>query len=89
MIISRGREGDSLIEKLARQIFELNETLQEMGSDTNLFEAGVLDSLDFSTFILYVEELRGEPIPAGEVVPESFASLEAIVQAFFNSHASH
>ena len=83
MIFKRGEEGESVIGNLARLVFELNGSINEIDDHTNIFDSHILDSLDFASLIFGVEELREAPIPVGAVVPESFSSLTAIESAFF------
>ena len=60
--------------------------IERIDLDQNLLESGALDSLQFVTFLLFVEQLRGESIPQDLVVPENFRSVNAIVSSFF-AHA--
>jgi acyl carrier protein len=57
--------------------------IERIDLDQNLLESGALDSLQFVTFLLFVEQLRGESIPQDLVVPENFRSVNAIVSCFF------
>ena len=49
---------------------------------TDILENNIIDSMQFVEFVLFVEEVRGRPIPVGEIAPESFSSLQLIDQNF-------
>lgn len=50
--------------------------------DTQIFEDGHLDSLGFMSLILFIEELRGRPIPQEALDLENFATIGRIVAAY-------
>lgn len=82
MLFTRDTGGDTKVCRLAKWILEKNEELDSLEDTTDILENRLVDSLDLTSFILFVEELRGQPIPAGEVVPEDFRSLQVIQRTF-------
>lgn len=52
--------------------------------DTDLVESGIIDSMQFTELIMLIEELRGQEIDDDEKTLENFATLRAIIRAFFN-----
>jgi hypothetical protein len=61
----------------------------DIGEETPIVERRLLSSLQVMNLLLYIEELRGEPIDAESLQPGAFRSLAAIYQQFFaeRSHA--
>lgn len=61
----------------------------EIGDETPIVERRLLSSLQVMNLMLYIEELRGEPIDPESLRPGAFRSLAAIYQQFFaeRSHA--
>jgi acyl carrier protein len=55
----------------------------EIGEETPIVERRLLSSLQVMNLILYIEELRGEPIDPESLRPGAFRSLAAIYQQFF------
>ncbi|WP_315833545.1 hypothetical protein [Bradyrhizobium prioriisuperbiae] len=84
MLFIRDKEGgQGKIQKIAEWIFQQNEDLASLDYETDLFENQLIDSLQITSFIFLVEELRGEPIALEEIVPEAFKSLAVIEKTFF------
>lgn len=52
----------------------------------NFVEEGLLDSLDIVAIVDSVDETYNISIPGGEILPENFCSIEAIVN-LINKHA--
>jgi hypothetical protein len=51
--------------------------------DVDIIEERVVSSIDFVAFVLFVEELRGRPIPAGALDDiGSFRTLRRIAETF-------
>lgn len=46
--------------------------------DTMLFESGILDSLSLLKLVLFLEKQFGVTVPAEELVPDNFKSINAI-----------
>ena len=46
-------------------------------------EDGTLDSLEMVSFILHIEEIRGEEIPETPIQAQYFVSLRMISDTFF------
>jgi len=47
-------------------------------NDTLLFESGILDSLSLLKLVLFLEKQFGVVVPAEELVPDNFKSVDAI-----------
>lgn len=56
----------------------------EVFDDTLLLEKGILSSLDIVEFVVYLESLREEEVDTDLLVPESFATVDAIYATFFS-----
>jgi acyl carrier protein len=76
-------QSDAIIDKLRHWLVKHKPEAIDIGVDANIIESRVIDSLQFVSFLLYVEELRGRPIPADDVQLENFATLSAIRRNFF------
>ena len=48
--------------------------------DVNLIEEGMLDSFDIVTLVSEIEENCGVAIGGTDILPENFASIDAIVE---------
>jgi len=46
--------------------------------DTMLFETGILDSLSLLKLVLFLEKQFGISVPAEELVPDNFKTINAI-----------
>lgn len=55
----------------------------DVGDDTPLIERRYLTSLQVADLLVFIEELRGEPLDAAALRPGAFRSLDAIHAAFF------
>jgi len=51
-------------------------------NDTNLFEAGILDSLQFMNFLMLLEEVSGKTIDVSEIDVMDFSSVNRISSTF-------
>jgi acyl carrier protein len=61
-------------------------TLLPLGNATSLLETGVLDSLSLLRLVLFVQERFGIVVDDVDLVPEHFASVDAIC-AYLRSRA--
>jgi acyl carrier protein len=52
----------------------------ELPADLNLLDAGIVDSLGLLKVIAYLEEQLRISVPPEAMVPENFASVQAIVE---------
>ena len=65
---------------------ELMEILKSLHPDvdfeneTELVDDGVIDSLDLTQMIAALDEAFGIHIPSGEIEPENFNNLDAIIE---------
>ncbi len=65
------------MEELLKILKDLHPNV-DFGTADNLIEDGVLDSLDIVTLIADINNTFDVRIPAEEILPENFASAEAI-----------
>ncbi len=65
------------MEELLKILKDLHPNV-DFGTADNLIEDGVLDSLDIVTIIADINNTFDVRIPAEEILPENFASAEAI-----------
>jgi acyl carrier protein len=61
-------------------------TLLPLGNATSLLETGILDSLSLLRLVLFVQERFGIVVDDVDLVPEHFASVDAIC-AYLRSRA--
>lgn len=57
-------------------------TAAELADDTPVIERRIVTSVQVMDLILYLEELRGEPIDVENLKPGVFRSIDAIVANF-------
>ncbi|MBI1890965.1 MAG: acyl carrier protein [Burkholderiales bacterium] len=70
---------------LAAEWLEAKSKVQsEITMDIDLLEYKILDSLQFMTFIVYLEELSGREIDMSTVSLDAFRTLRSIEQEFFS-----
>ena len=50
----------------------------QLENDTPLFESGILDSLSLLKLVLFLERQFGVVVPAEELVPDNFKTIETI-----------
>jgi acyl carrier protein len=62
---------------ISREIVQ-DATLLPLGNATSLLETGVLDSLSLLRLVLFVQERFGIVVDDVDLVPEHFASVDAI-----------
>jgi acyl carrier protein len=74
----RKQEIETILWKYIRDNFLPRHAEAKLGSAENLFDCGILDSAGLISFIVYLEKKFGLTIPDEELLPENFASLEAI-----------
>lgn len=66
-------------EKIIQILTELRPEF-DFTEDVNLIEEGMLDSFDIVTLVSEIEENCGVAIGGADILPENFASLDAIVE---------
>lgn len=71
-------------EALRRWVLERNPELEEseLSDDTPLIERRYLTSLQVADLLVFLEELRGEPVDPTRLKPGVFRSIDTIHQAF-------
>jgi len=52
----------------------------EIEPDTDLFESGILDSLDSMIFFLQVEEISGKKFPEGDLGAQGYSKVSKIIE---------
>ncbi len=72
------------ISQITEYIKSQNEPIQiEIDEDTNLIEAGLIDSLKIMHLIVIIENLRGSPINLEDISLERLTSIKSIKDNFF------
>lgn len=66
-------------EKIIQILAELRPEF-DFTEDVNFIEEGMLDSFDIVTLVSEIEENCGVAIGGADILPENFASLDAIVE---------
>lgn len=66
-------------EKIIQILTELRPEF-DFTEDVNLIEEGMLDSFDIVTLVSEIEENCGVTIGGTDILPENFASIDAIVE---------
>jgi acyl carrier protein len=56
--------------------------LESIDLDTDIIENRLIDSLQFVSFLLFIEEVRGQEIPEAEVKLDSLRTLRSIRDNF-------
>lgn len=79
------KNSDPIIEKLRAWICANEAGVTDLSESTNIIETRIIDSLQLMNFVLYIEELRGAPIPEDKINMQSFCSLAAIRTNFFDA----
>lgn len=75
---------ETALEQLKTWLREQNKVVQEIDLDTDIIEGRIIDSLQFVSFLLFIEQLRNESIPFELVQMERFRTLRSIRDNFFN-----
>ena len=70
---------------ISRELIQ-DATLLPLGNATSLLETGVLDSLSLLRLVLFLQERFGIVVDEVDLVPEHFASVDAIC-AYLRSRA--
>jgi len=70
--------------KIIEWLKERKPELNEISLDQNLMNTGALDSLQFVSFLMFIEQLREKKIPQEEVIPDNFLTINEIMNTFFN-----
>lgn len=72
-----------VVQKIRDWLCTKNPEANSIGLDHNIIENRVIDSLQFITFLLFIEELLGRKLRSDEVEEESFSTIRAIRDNFF------
>lgn len=74
---------DRFVAALTRFIeTELLERRHALGTDTYLFDTGLIDSLKILPLIAFVEHWTGRPVAEHDIVMKNFRSVRAIATRF-------
>ncbi|WP_306321434.1 MULTISPECIES: acyl carrier protein [unclassified Streptomyces] len=71
--------GSALMTHLTDWIQATNPEAGEIAEDLDIIETRSVTSLQFVEFLLFIEELRGAPIPPDDMDIDSFRTLRSIV----------
>jgi acyl carrier protein len=74
---------DTIQHQLIDWIAKHKERAVSIALDTDLVESRLIDSLQFVSFLLFVEELRGREIPETEISLDKFRTIRSIKSNFF------
>lgn len=86
MNVGSGTETDTAgdaVDKIREWLCTKNPQARSIGLDDNIIENRVIDSLQFITFLLFIEEMLGRKLRSDEVEEESFSTIRAIRDNFF------
>lgn len=79
---------DNRVELLRKWILNVDPEITELDDDTDIVDSRIVTSLQFVSFILYIEELRGSSIDPEQLNIDSFRTLRAIRQNYLTPPAS-
>jgi acyl carrier protein len=72
----------AVVRGVARSLGRPDGSLADIGPDTPLFAAGLLDSLSILNLVAFVESATGRAIPSRMVVMDHFRTVRAVCEAF-------
>jgi acyl carrier protein len=75
---SSGAEIESVISDYIRRELSKEPRLVTLERDTPLLESGIIDSLSLLKLVLFLEKQFGIAVKGQELVPENFATVDAI-----------
>ena len=70
------------LEKIKQWLLDKNPELEDIDMDIDIINNRLIDSLQFMTFLFFIEETRGKGIAADNVAIENFQTLRAIKNNF-------
>lgn len=70
------------LEQVVAWLREINPDAPAIEDGTDLFESGLVTSIQFVELVLLVEELRGDEIVVDDTAIERFRSLRAIAENY-------
>jgi hypothetical protein len=78
-------------ERLRAWILEHGKRIEpaELRDDTPLLERRILTSLQLADLLLFLEELRGEPVDLEALSGSALRDLDSMVKAFLPEEAAH
>jgi acyl carrier protein len=75
------------IDRVEAWLLERKPELQRIDRDLDLIDTRVLDSLQFTDFLLLLEETTGREIAVAEITVDAFRTLGAIERNFIRPSA--
>lgn len=75
-------EVDEKLSRLKEWMLANASGLESIDLDTDIIENRLIDSLQFVSFLLFIEEVRGREIPEAEVKLDSLRTLRSIRDNF-------
>ncbi|MGL5834096.1 MAG: acyl carrier protein [Waterburya sp.] len=84
--MNKSSNSDQMISEVKQWLLEKNTHLEDIPEDLNLIENRLIDSLQFVSFLMFLEELREEEIEVDNVDFSMFQTLRAIKANFFNNN---
>jgi hypothetical protein len=73
---------DGLLDELRKWVLDKHPELEDIDIDLDIIDSRIVSSLEFISLLLFVEELRGEPLLSDDVQLESFRTLRMINDHF-------
>jgi acyl carrier protein len=73
---------DSKLETIRNWLLEVNPEAKNIDLDTDLFEGGLLSSIQLVELVLLVEELSGHEVTADDNAADRFRTLRAITSSY-------
>ncbi|MDC8004288.1 phosphopantetheine-binding protein [Aureisphaera galaxeae] len=62
---------------------DANEGVEDISPNEDLIDGGLIDSLEFVSFLMLIEDLRGAEITSFEMELDKFRTLNSIIKNFF------
>jgi acyl carrier protein len=81
---SAARTKDDIITALKQRILTNNPGLDDVDPHADLVDEGLINSLQFISFLMLIEELREREVPEEDVEIDRFRSLATIYANFFD-----
>jgi acyl carrier protein len=78
---------DSRVELLRKWILNANPEITELDDDTDIIDSRIVTSLQFVSFIIYLEEVRGGVIDPDHLDIDSLRTLRAIEKNYLSPTA--
>jgi hypothetical protein len=73
---------DGGLDEVRKWVLDKHPELEDIDIDLDIIDSRIVSSLEFISLLLFVEELRGEPLMSDDVQLESFRTLRLINDNF-------